>query len=357
VGGGVTGLACARVVAQAGLVVRVLEARRIGSGASGRNGGFALRGTSAPYDRARLPDVMRLTEEALERIRDVAGDAFRAVGSLRVAVDQEELAALRGEHDALAADGFEVEWRDADRLPPVLRDHARGAIFHPTDGAFEQGAWIRRLAALAHDAGARLAEQTAVTALQTTSARTADGAVHADCLVVATDGYTHDLVPELDAAVAAVRGQVLATEPLPERLLPCPIYARWGYDYMQQLADRRLVVGGRRDADLEGETTSVEEATDRIQERIEAHARSVFGSLPPVTHRWAGLMGFTDDYLPLVGELPGRPGVWASVGYSGHGNVLGFACGEAVGRAILGDPDPRLAPLSPGRILAARPPA
>jgi gamma-glutamylputrescine oxidase len=355
IGGGVTGLACARVLARAGLSVRVLEARRIGSGASGRNGGFALRGTSAPYDRARLPELMRLTEEALLRIRELAGDAFHAVGSLRVAVDDEELAALRAEHDALAEDGFEVEWRGPDRLPAVLRPYAHGGIFHPTDGAFEQGAWIRRLAALAGGAGARLAEDSAVTALDATSARTAAGAVRAGRLVVATDGYTRGLVPELDAAVVAVRGQVLATEPLQERLLPCPIYARWGYDYMQQLAYGRLVVGGRRDADLEGETTSVEETTVRIQELIEAHARSVFGDLPPVTHRWAGLMGFTEDYLPLVGELPDRPGIWVSVGYSGHGNVLGFACGEAVARAILGDPDPRVAPFSPGRIPAARP--
>ncbi|HEX2111938.1 MAG TPA: FAD-dependent oxidoreductase [Gaiellaceae bacterium] len=357
IGGGVTGLACARVLARAGLVVRVLEARRIGSGASGRNGGFALRGTSAPYDRARLPDVMRLTEEALVHIRGLAGDAFRAVGSLRVAVGDEELVALRAEHDALAEDGFGVEWRERDELPPVLRGLAAGGIFHPTDGAFEQGAWIRRLAALACDAGARLAEETAVTAINATSAQTAAGTVRAGRLVIATDGYTDGLVPELDVAVVAVRGQVLATEPLPERLLPCPIYARWGYDYMQQLADRRLVVGGQRDADLEGETTRVERTTDGIQALIEAHARSVFGVLPRVTHRWAGLMGFTDDYLPLVGELPGRPAIWVSVGYSGHGNVLGFACGEAVARAILGDPDPRLVPLSPERIQAAPPPA
>jgi glycine/D-amino acid oxidase-like deaminating enzyme len=335
----------------------VLEARTVGSGASGRNGGFALRGTAAPYDRARLPALVRLTEEALVRIRELAGDAFHPVGSLRIAVDEGELAAVRAEHDALAADGFDVEWREPGVLPTILREHALGGIFHPTDGALEQGAWIRRLAARAHDAGARLAEDTAVTAIDGTIARTERGTVRAGHVVVATDGYTHGLVPELDAAVVAVRGQVLATAPLPERLLPCPIYARWGYDYMQQLADGRLVAGGRRDADLRGETTDVEETTAAIQERIEAHVRSVLGELPTVTHRWAGLMGFTPDYLPLVGELPGRPRIWASVGYSGHGNVLGFACGDRIARTILGETDPRLAALSPQRIPAVPPPA
>jgi glycine/D-amino acid oxidase-like deaminating enzyme len=64
-------------------------------------------------------------------------------------------------------------------------------------------------------------------------------------------------------------------------------------------------------------------------------------------------MGFTEDGLPLVGELPGRPGVWVSAGYSGHGNVLGFACGEGVARAILGDPDSRLEAFVPARLLRA----
>jgi sarcosine oxidase subunit beta len=56
-----------------------------------------------------------------------------------------------------------------------------------------------------------------------------------------------------------------------------------------------------------------------------------------VTHRWAGIWGETSDTLPIVGELPTRQGVWVAGGYSGHGNVLGFACGDLVARAIAGD--------------------
>ncbi|MDQ3669996.1 MAG: FAD-binding oxidoreductase, partial [Actinomycetota bacterium] len=72
VGGGVTGLSCALTLAEAGARVRVLEARRAASGASGRNGGFALRGMAAAYDRAPLPDLMRVTEEALSRLEGLA---------------------------------------------------------------------------------------------------------------------------------------------------------------------------------------------------------------------------------------------------------------------------------------------
>ncbi len=352
VGAGVTGLGCARVLAEGGARVRVLDARRVGGGASGRNGGFALRGTALPYHEGRHPDLMRFTEQALARIPGLAGNAFRPVGSLRVAVDDAELESLRAEHDALAEDGFAVEWREPEELPDPLRPRALGAMFHPGDGAFEQGRWVHRLAALAAEAGARIAEDTTVLRLDGTRLETPAGNVAAERVLVATDGYTRGLVPELDEAVVAVRGQVVATVPLPEKLLPCPIYSRWGYDYLQQLPDGRIVAGGRRDSDLEGETTSEETTTGPIQSRIEDLLAELLGSGPEITHRWAGLMGFSPDGLPLVGELPGRPGVWASAGYSGHGNVLGFACGEAVARAFLGEPDWRLEPFAPGRILA-----
>jgi glycine/D-amino acid oxidase-like deaminating enzyme len=354
VGAGVTGLACARVLALAGSRVRVLEARRAGSGASGRNGGFALRGTALPYDRMPLPDVMRLTEEALGRLRELAGDAFRPVGSLRVANSPEELEELHAEGEAIAADGFAVEPRAREELPPAVRGFGLGGLWHPPDGALDQGRWLRRLAALAADAGAALAEETRVTGLDGTSVRTEGGTVEADHVVVGTDGYRDGLLPELESSVTAVRGQVVATEPLDRQVLPCPLYSRWGYDYVQQRADGRLVAGGRRDTNLDGETTREERTTGEIQGRLdELVAELTDGRPPAITHRWAGLMGFTEDGLPLVGELPGRPGVWVSAGYSGHGNVLGFACGEGVARAILGDPDSRLEAFVPARLLRA----
>src|SRR5881392_962261 len=124
VGGGVTGCACAHVLANAGLRVRLHEAREIAGGASGRNGGFALRGATLPYDEARValgPGqarlLMELTERSLDRLEALAGDAFRRVGSYRLAHDEAELAALRREHDALREDGFAVDWVE-ELTPP-----------------------------------------------------------------------------------------------------------------------------------------------------------------------------------------------------------------------------------------------
>ncbi len=352
VGGGVTGLACARALAEAGVRVRVLEAREVGSGASGRNGGFALRGLAVSYDDLRESALWRLTDETLARIAELAGDAFRPVGSLNLAVTEEERDRAQREHDALAGDGFAVEWVDAAELPPVLRPHFLGGVFHPGDGLLEPGRWTRRLARLAEEAGAAIAENTAATALAATSVRTGRATVAADHVVVATDGYTRGLVPELDAAVTPARNQMLATSPLPERYFEPAVYARSGYDYWQQTREGRIVIGGWRDADLEREFTASEEVTNVIQGRIEAFLERMLGAVPEITHRWAGLIGLTPDRLPLVGPLPGRDGVWVALGYSGHGNVLALACGELVAQAVLGRPDARVAPFDPARLVS-----
>jgi gamma-glutamylputrescine oxidase len=328
--------------------VRLQEAREIASGASGRNGGFALRGGAMPYDHARRQlgraaaiGLWRLTERYVDRLAEVAGDAFRPVGSLRLAGDEAECDELRSEYDALREDGFEADW--LEELPAALRGRFRVAIRHPGEGALQPARWVRRLAALAAEAGAEIHEHSRVKTLDDLDA------AH---VVIATDGYGQGLLPDLEAAVQPTRGQVVATEPLPQLLFPCPHYARHGFDYWQQLPDRRLVVGGRRDTTLEAEYTTAEETTEAIQAQIEELVRELLGRLPRITHRWAGLFGTTADRLPLVGPVPGRDGVWVAAGYSGHGNVMGLACGELVARAILGEPAPELSLFDPARLLA-----
>ena len=347
VGGGVTGCACALTLAQAGVRVRLHEARTIASGASGRNGGFALRGGAMPYDAARetfgperATAFWRLTERALDRMEGLAGDTFRRVGSFRLAADEQERDELRAEHDALHADGFAVEW--VDELPERLAGSYLGAIAHPTDGALYPARWVRRLAALAAEAGAELRERS--------RASTVDE-LEADQVVIASDGYPSGLIAELDSAVQPTRGQVVTTEPLRELLYDRPHYARQGLDYWQQLPDRRLVAGGRRDAALESEFTAEEATTAPVQAALESLVRDLVGRLPAITHRWSGIFGTTPDRLPLVGAMPNRPGIWVARGYSGHGNVLGLACGELVANAILGRREPELELFDPDRLL------
>ena len=346
VGGGVTGCSCALTLASAGRSVRVYEARQIGSGASGRNGGFGLWGGAMAYDRAReqlgrerARDYWRLTERYVERLAELAGDAYRRVGSFRVAADEAERAEIRAEHDALVEDGFPGEW--VDELDGRAGELFRGALFHPGDGSLTPVRWIQRLAGQAAEAGAELCEHVRVESLD---------ALDADQVVIATDGYTDGLVPELETAIRPVRNQVLATAPLEELLYDRPYYGRHGYDYWQQLPDRRLIVGGRRDVALEAENTASEKLTPEIQGSLEAFTRELVGrELPQITHRWPGIFGATEDRLPLAGALDER--VWVAAGYSGHGNVLGLACGDLVARAILGETVRELELFEPGRVL------
>ena len=346
VGAGVTGCSAALRLAEAGLRVRVHDARGIAEGASGRNGGFALGGGAARYDVSRetygseqAASYWRWTFEALERMEALADDALRRTGSYRLAGDEEEREGIRLECEALREDGFEAEW--LEDVPGGAAGRFHGAISHPHDCSIQPARFVRRLAAAAIAAGAEIREHDVVEDVE---------ALDAERVLVATDGYGHGLVAELSDLIWPTRGQVIASEPLGRVLYDRPHYARQGFDYWQQLPDGRILLGGFRDVSILDELTDVEVTTPTIQASLESFLHELAGREVEVTHRWAGIFGLTQDMLPLVGAVPGHDGrIWVAGGYSGHGNVLGFACGELVADAILGHESPQLELLDPAR--------
>jgi glycine/D-amino acid oxidase-like deaminating enzyme len=347
VGGGITGCSCALVLAEAGVRVRLYEAREIAGGASGRNGGFALRGGAAPYPvtaesigRERAAALWRWTEEELARLAGLAGDAFRHTGSLRLAADGDERIELEQEYDMLREDGFAVEWRD--ELAPPLAGRYPAALFHPPDGVLQPARLVRRIAARAAEAGAEIREHTHVGSVE---------AAEADTVVVATDGYPSGLLGPLEGLILPTRGQVIATEPVGEMLFEIPHYGRHGFDYWHQAEDGRIVAGGFRDVSLQDEFTADEVTTPAVQQALEDFVTGLVGRSLRVDYRWAGIFGMVLDFVPVVGRVPGRDGLWVAGGYSGHGNVLGFACGRLVARAVLGERDPLLELFEPARLL------
>jgi glycine/D-amino acid oxidase-like deaminating enzyme len=347
VGGGVTGCSCALTLAGSGLRVRLHEAREVASGASGRNGGFALRGGAMAYDSARewlgsdlAAEYWRLTEAYVDRMAELGGDAFRRTGSLRLAGDDER-EELRAEYEALREDGFAAEWRD--ELPEPLAGRFPGALFHPDDAVLQPARLVRRLAVAAAEAGVEIREHDRVGSLDSLEAET---------VVVATDGYPSGLLGELEGLIIPTRGQMIATEPLTERLYAMPHYGRHGFDYWHQDPEGRLIVGGFRDADMESEFTASEETTPRIQGALDGFVEALLGRRPEITHRWSGVFGLVPDLLPVVGPVPSHAGVWVAGGYSGHGNVLGLMCGDLVAKAITGDAHPLLEAFWPARLLA-----
>jgi glycine/D-amino acid oxidase-like deaminating enzyme len=347
VGGGITGCACALALAEVGLHVRLYDAREIAGGASGRNGGFALRGGAAPYPvladsigSDATAAVWRWTEDELRELGTLAGDALRLTGSLRLAADDEERDELREEYEALVEAGFEAEWRED--LPPPLADRYPAALYHPPDGVLQPARLVRRLARRAAEAGVEIHEHTRV-------ASVADA--RATKVVVATDGYPSGLLGELEGLIVPTRGQVIATEPFEEMLFEIPHYGRHGFDYWHQRPDGRIVAGGFRDVSLDSEFTADEVTTPVVQNALESFVEEHVGRPLRIDYRWAGIFGMVFDFLPVVGRMPGDERIWIAGGYSGHGNVLGFACGRLVARAIVGDRDPLLDLFEPSRLL------
>lgn len=364
VGAGVTGLACAHRLVAGGADVVVLEAERVAAGASGRNGGFASAGTGlALPDAAEL--IGRPTAAALHRATDAAldhmlglaaaqgdPDAVRRTGSLWLAA-QDEAAGMRTALAALAAEG--VECREArDLVPAPMRPHYADAALFPRDCMLQPARWTRALAVAAAEAGARIHERSAVTGLERRDGgwrvRTAAAAVSAGAVVCACDGLVPRLVPELRGIVYPVRGQMLATAPLPDTVVALPTHSDHGFVYARPTVDGRLAIGGCRTADLEAEYTDVGRPTRRVQWALDRYVAGRMGlSGVQVTHRWAGIMGFSADLLPLAGEVPGRPALYVSGGYSGVGNVQGVVCGRLVADLIAGRAHTLAGPLSPAR--------
>jgi gamma-glutamylputrescine oxidase len=369
IGGGITGAACTLWLARAGRKVALLERETIAHGASGRNGGFLLAGTVETYDQtialsgreqarrlyafsvANITMVRALIEE-LQAQGWATG--YRHTGSLRLADAPEELAEIKEAARLLAEDGWPAEMIDEAHLPARLRGHYLGGSYHPNDGEIQPARLVSGLVQLAHQAGAAIYEQTPVLEMRERSDGVAikapAGEVQAHKVILATNAWLGDLLPDLPPlhasaagrVVLPTRGQMLATAPISERLFDCPIYAHHGYQYWRQLQDGRLIVGGWRDhAPDRDQRDPTQAPTIAVQQHLDHFVYETLG-LPastPITHRWAGLMAFTPDSLPVVGLVPGSEHILLCGGYTGHGNAMAVRCARIAADLACGIPN------------------
>ena len=351
IGGGVGGLSCARRLAQHGIDTVLLEAGTVAGGASGRNGGFLIAGTAAFHNdarerygveraRAMYAATLAAQQEIYELAAELgAGDALRRVGLLRLAVSEEEAEHVRDHAAALREDGFPGEAIEHEDLPPALRSTGLVGCLTDHDGALHPARWYRMLAGAAEAAGARIHEGTRVEAPVAAPGEgpllLENGTVQARHVVVAADGALPALVPEYARRVRSRRLHMVATESLPPTIENL-VYARWGFEYLQQRPDGRILVGGFGDVDGESSYTDSDAGSPLIWDRVDAYLREDLGVSAELSHRWAGVVGYSDDALPYVGEVPKRPGLYVSGGYSGVGNVPGFMCGRDIADTIAG---------------------
>jgi len=348
IGGGLSGMGAANGLVESEASAAVVEARTVGSGASGRNGGFVLAGPAPMYHDAvaragatgaralwdfTLANNRRITALVEEFQLDVG---YMRRGSASLAVDAEEMQIFEHAHASLSGAGLHTSLLDQHELPRPFSERYLGGLYFAGNAEMNSGAFCRAIAATLPST-VQVFEQTRVRDLYRTDhweVHTDRAVVHAGAVILCTNAYTRAVQPGLD--IVPTRGQVLSTVPLDLVIVPFPMYANYGFQYWRQTVDGRLVVGGWRDLDIEAEVGSEERAHPHIQQALADFCRFVTGHEPEIERRWSGIMGFTPDHLPYVGAVPGQEQLYVAAGYSGHGVSMAFECGRRVALNSLG---------------------
>lgn len=352
IGGGFTGVNTAIELAQRGLSVILLEARRIGWGASGRNGGQLIRGIGhdvsgfAKYvgeEGVRYLERAGIDSVALvgERIREHGIDCDLRWGFAELANTPAQFAAFKDEQDSLARLGYAHEIRLVG--PQAIREvvdstQYAGALVDMGSGHLHPLNLVLGEAQVAESLGVRIFEHTEVLALvhgDTVQVRCAGGTVSAASLVLACNAHLEELEPRLSGKVLPAGSYIIATEPLPEdvahALIPQNLALcdqKVGLDYYRLSADRRLLFGGACHY-------SGRDPRD-IAAYMQPKMLKVFPQLADtaIAFQWGGKIGITANRFPQVGRLKQYPNVFYAQGYSGHGLNVTHWCARLLAEGI-----------------------
>ena len=354
IGGGFSGLNTALELAERGFRVVLLEAHKIGWGASGRNGGQLIRGVGHGVeqfegvigkDGVRQMKLMGL--EAVEIVRqrverfNIACDLTWGYCDLAnkprdlegFAEEAQELRDLGYRHETRLLQANEVHSVvGSDRYVGGFVDMGSGHL-HPLNLALGEAAAAAQL-------GVKLFENSAVTRIDygpEVRVHTAQGSVRAKSLVLGCNAYLKDLNPQLSGKVLPAGSYIIATEPLSEArahaLLPQNMAVcdqRVALDYYRLSADRRLLFGGAC------------HYSGRDPQDIAAYMRpkmlEVFPHLKDVKidYQWGGMIGIGANRLPQIGRLQEHPNVYYAQAYSGHGVNATHLAGKLLAEAISG---------------------
>ncbi len=352
VGGGLAGLSAALELAERGLDVVVLEAREIGWGASGRNGGQAIHGLACGQDvieaQLGLDDARRvwdLSIEALDLLRErIAKHGIECDwrdGFLGVATK-----ASKGAELADWADRIEQVYRyPLTRIAPqdvprwIASPRYHSAIHDPRSGHLHPLKYTLGLAAAAAAAGVRIFENSEVTAFAQGSPvtlKTAGGEVRAGQALLAGNVYLQDVAPALENRIMPVGTYIVCSEPLDPALADSLIPTRsavcdtdFVLDYFRTTNDHRTLFGGR-----------VSYSTKTPANLRESMRRRMVATFPQlasakISHAWGGFVDITMNRAPDFGRLSNN--VYYLQGFSGHGLALTGLAGRVVAEAMTAD--------------------
>jgi gamma-glutamylputrescine oxidase len=351
VGAGYTGLWAAKTLAESGLKPVVLEAHRVGWGASGRNGGQV--GTGFNWHQARLEArigrdharaVWDIAEEGKRQLRDFcAAEAPEARYLPGVAHGEYSAAEARearenAEHlaQAYGYDAIEVLDREAFRALVKSPLYAGGTLDRGA-GHVHPLRYALALARAAERAGAAIHEGSVVLGVEKgrpAVLRTREGELRADHVILAGNGYMPDLEPQVAARVMPINSFIGATEPVPERwrdILAEDIAvadSKFVVNYYRFSEDRRFLFGGRESYGL----GFPKDIAGPLRRRLADLFPQLVGAR--IEHVWGGTLGITMTRLPLI--LRVAPNILSAGGFSGHGVALSGIAGRAMAEAVLG---------------------
>lgn len=352
IGGGYTGLACALALAENGTDAVVLEARGIGHGGSGRNGGQVIPGLKQDPDEL----LVVLDRSEAERMIELAGSAadrtFALIDRHRIDCDARPGGWLQPAHataalktitsraNAWAKRGAKVELLDkAQTVAALGTSFYHGAWIDRRAGTVQPLSYVRGLARVAIAKGARVFIDSPVQSLRRESDRwlvaTPQGRVRARTVVLATDAYSDGLWPDLQRNHVGLNSVQIATDVLPPELhktiIPCALpvsETRKLVYYYRVNSDGRFVMGGR--GNVEGNVPEhVFDSLRVVSERLFPQLKGIHWPF-----RWWGQVGLTLDWLPHLAE-PAH-GLWSGSGYSGRGVAMATVMGQVLANRVLG---------------------
>jgi gamma-glutamylputrescine oxidase len=353
IGAGFTGLSAALELAERGHRVVVLEAAKVGWGASGRNGGQIVNGLNAGldtierrYGRATADFVGGVVQEGgriiRERVARYGIDCDLKDGNLFAAFtakQMRELEATQALWRRHGHDNFELLDRAGMRRHVASDAYIGGMLdrsgghLHPLNLALGQAAALEAIGGTIHEGSPVVRVEEMASAAPVV--RTAAGEVRAKAVILAGNAYLGEVVPEIADRVMPFSTQIMATEPLGERgraLMPtdvCVEDVRYVLDYYRLSADGRLLWGG---GTVYGGTDPAD-----IRAKLMPNLRRVFPQLGEVRidFAWSGNCAISFSRVPQLGRI--GPAVSFAQGYSGHGVVGSHLFGRILAEAVDGD--------------------
>ncbi|MDV4144726.1 NAD(P)/FAD-dependent oxidoreductase [Shimia sp. FJ5] len=359
IGGGYTGLSAALHLAEAGRDVVLLDEQQPSWGASGRNGGFCCLGGSH-IEPATL--AKRIGQKAAQDYflaeRDAVSCVENILGTHEIDADthsQGETLLAHRKRDLLSLEKKAKETSDLYGVTPELlsRDDLvrqgmngdfHGGLTIPIGFALNPKKYALGLARAAQRAGARIHGQTSVTRISGQSGafrlKTAQGTVSAKQVIIATNGYGRETVPNwLANRYMPAQSSVIVTRPLSSEEQEAQGWtsAQMAYDTRALLHYFRLMPDGRFLFGMRGGLRTTHRADQAVRRLIRRDFEQMFPAWSHVEtpYYWSGFVCFARNLTPFAGPVPGHEGLFASFAYHGNGVAMASYCGALLAEQIL----------------------